>query len=75
MVVGPKKGFPRHTLLHVPTAAVRSAFSRRRAELCHGGEAKSLQSLLGHVPGLGTSCVPSEGGMVKPDSQIGEFAP
>lgn len=27
------------------------------------------------VAGRGTSWVPSEGGMVKPDSQIGEFAP
>lgn len=31
--------------------------------------------LLCHLPGRGTSCVPSEGGMVKPDSQMGEFAP
>lgn len=31
--------------------------------------------LLCNIPGRGTSWVPSEGGMVKPDSQMGEFAP
>lgn len=41
----------------------------------HGGQAESLKSLPWHIPGLGTSWVPSEGGMVKLDSQIGEFAP
>lgn len=47
----------------------------RGASFSQKGQPETLQSLLSHIPGRGTNCVPSEGGMVKPDSQIGEFAP
>ena len=39
------------------------------------GDRADPAGLWGNVPGRGTSWVPSEGGMVKPDSQMGEFAP
>lgn len=39
------------------------------------GDQADPAGLWGNVPGRGTSWVPSEGGMVKPDSQMGEFAP
>lgn len=71
-VVGPQKGSPDTPCCMSPLLPSAVPLPQRRAELCQGGQAESL---LAHIPGLGTSWVPSEGGMVKPDSQIGEFAP
>lgn len=60
----PQGAFP---LLSYPTTVIPEAAGQ-------GGQADPVE-LLCHLPGRGTSCVPSEGGMVKPDSQMGEFAP